>query len=163
MLFFSERIKARNTLWIIGDDFVHGSARVNFKRRNETASYSARNFEIVIEARNAFSSHNYNQLSRLRNSLIKAINECDRLPKYILVILEDDIIRETNFADCGLAQYYERELRWLISEFRKSIDTIKDMLPNKAKSRKYPKILWISPSLHDHYANNGLRKRFCKI
>ena len=85
------------------------------------------------------------------------------MPKYILVILEDDIIRETNFADCGLAQYYERQLRWVISEYRKAIDTIKDYLPNKAKNRKYPKIVWVSPSIHDNYDNNMLRKKFCKV
>ena len=91
------------------------------------------------------------------------INEAVQMPKYILIILEDDIIRETNFADCGIVQFYERLLHWLISEVRKLIDTIKDLLPAKSKERKFPKIIWVSPSLHNNYKNNGLRRKFCKV
>ena len=95
---------------------------------------------------------------RIRNSFLKAINEQAMLPKFIVVILDDDL---TVSLDHYQDPYYiiHQVTGWLMREFERSIEAYKDMIPQKVKRTKFPQFIWISPPSHKHFGriNNGLR------
>ena len=72
-------------------------------------------FEVSYFASNSSFSHERNALGRLRNNLVFAMNTKKMLPKMLVVILEDDVIKyleaQTRFEEkqgaqglCGLLE-----------------------------------------------------------
>ena len=92
----------------------------------------------------------------------KAINENTLLPKSIIMVCDDDIIRrlakksnnEDEFADIA-----KRTLKWLFNEIRKLILTRKDQLPEKATKHDYPVVYWTEAPHHIFFKNNSFRKK----
>ena len=159
----SERIKPNQGIWIIGDKFVKDSANLYFKTIDDKSSYTNRHFHVSICASDCFSSNNSSLLARLRNNLVHEFNKCTFIPKVITVVLEDAIINDVGTANFGVTNDFEIRTKWLISQYRKIIDAFIDYLPHKSKRDNWPKLLFISPSLHCNYRNNNLRKKFTRI
>ena len=146
---------------MIGAEWVKETADINFRLLDPSTSYSARTFGISTHGSVAHKSINPSVLARVRNSLFHAFNKADRLPDIVVVVLEDDVINSTGFIDDDLLlKDYSRRIKWLMSEYRKAIEGVKDVLPPNAKSDKKPKFLWIMPTRHVNYANNFYRKKF---
>ena len=104
-----------------------------------------------------------NILSRMRNSLITALNEHSSLPKAIIVVPDNDIINQVqDDPDEALVFHYERLLSGLCNLFTKSINCYKDMIPQKAKRENIPHFVWIAPPSHKFFSddNNKRRKLF---
>ena len=93
-----------------------------------------------------------NMLVRMRNILVSTINKEKFLPKYIIFVIEDDLIKfmknETN---------YKRALEWLMQEHIDILLKTKQIMPEKAKKEAEPKMLWILPSAHKNYLKNDER------
>ena len=103
-----------------------------------------------FEVRGFFSSrggHNRSVLGRLVNNLLKALNEHTILPRLITVVMDDDVIREIKPVESrgGTSEQIEILLNWLIREFEQSIESYKDVIPNKAKRSHIPHVLWMCP------------------
>ena len=137
-------------------------SNAKFKSLDPTYSYCARNFEISIQACGETTSNNPSLLARLRNALVHLINKntTTMLPKIILIVLEDDIIKDAKAEEPNMGRDYNRRIRWLINEYRKIIDTIKDYIAPNARKEGYPYFIWINPSKHINYKNNSARKKF---
>ena len=131
---------------------------MKFRLVDAAHSYTTRNFAVTVQATNDSKSHNPAILARLRNSLVHAINKTTQLPKIVVVILEDDLIKSISM-DENINQAFNKRIRWLMHEYRKIIDTTKDFLPQNAKKEGYPKFLWINPTRHCNYINNQERKK----
>ena len=171
-IIFTGRIRGHDHLWIIGDDFVckDNMAETQFARKEESTSFSTKTFDIHIQATDSFNSNNENVPSRLRNALYHAFNKTWVLPKIIVMILEDDVIKyykkkadrhDLSMDETQCRETYERCLKWLMSECRKFAATIReDILPSRAKRQDWPNFLWILPSLHKNYTNRKYRRIF---
>ena len=133
---------------------------MRFRITDPTYSYSTRNFQVIVQASTESKSNNPNLLARLRNSLVHAINKCNQLPKLIVIVLEDDIIRSMNLDELSMTAVFGRLIKWLANEYRKIIDTIKDLIPTNAKQEGFPKFIWVNPTRHINYTNNVARKKF---
>ena len=87
------------------------------------------------------------------------------LPKYILVVLDDDLIEFLKFEGVGMSQMLGHWLTWLMKEFKSLIDKRKGLLPAKAKRHAEPCIYWFLAPLHWGFTNtkNESRKKlnFC--
>ena len=102
-----------------------------------------------------------NRLVRITNSLIKAMKDEAAVPKILVVVLEDDIIRYVNFNDYRVTTLFGRVIEFLSTTVRQVIDQFKEQyLPTRAKKEQYPMIIWITPTIHMHYRNNNLCRKF---
>ena len=78
------------------------------------------------------------------------------------MILDDDILRGLKYHDEFCTQYYTRILESLVQEVQKSVETYKELLPEKAKREGVPHYLWIAPPTHKlfHESANEDRVRY---
>ena len=159
-LFLIGRVLGHMKLIVIGDHFVESSADQHFKKRDEKYSYAVRHFDIDIASTSANTSNNPEIMSRLRNNLVVALNRTVVMPKIIMIVLEDDIIKTIDHKDHSLGKHYERRIKWLMSQYRRIIESFLEKLPLKCKREGWPKFLWVSPTLHKNYKNNVERKKF---
>ena len=149
-------------LWIIGDYFV-GSTIQQFLKRPYNESYSRTNMEVQTFHPNNTREDSDNPLSRILNVLLSAMRSKAFLPKLMVIILEDDIIKYTRYDDYGVTALYGQLIDYLATEVRKLIDEFKQkFLPAKTSREDYPQVLWVLPTTHMFYHSNKntLRKKF---
>ena len=128
--------------------------------KNDQSSYIFNNFQVEHYGTDEIQSYDPSKLSRFRNLIYKAFNKFNRLPKYIVIIFEEDLVNATDYNDFGLADIYQQLLEWIIKEYHRSVITIKDRLPNKAARMHQPHIIFIAPSVHRNYKNDNKRRKF---
>ena len=130
-------IRGYDWLWLIGDNFGAKSYR-NFKlveqgKELDERFYIKDNFEYLEFFNSRYSSTNTNMLSRLQTTMATAINKCKDhlLPKYIIVVLDDDLISFLDFKHDGAATLLGSWIDWIATEFQSLIDQKKSFLPAK--------------------------------
>ena len=102
-----------------------------------------------------------NIIGRVRNSLIKGINEQVLLPKAILVVLDNNVLDEMNHYRAGAADYAERIISYLMNQFHRIISAHKEKLPSRSRKFKYPTIFWVQLPLHRGFRDrNDYREQF---
>ena len=117
----------------------------------EPTTFTFCNFEVkgVFPKNN----NNRNALSWVRNCLVHALNNCDRLPMLITVVLDDDIIKMLHNIYEAISVNVGTLLNWLANEFHCCIQTYKELLPAKAKRVEMPHILWIAALYHKNFSD----------
>ena len=146
-------------LWIFGDNFCQNTVTTHFTSQKEENSYAKRNFEVSTITSNLFLSNERNIFTRWRNMLVMQTREVKPLPKMILFVPDDDIIRELKNYKSKTADY-GRAIEWFMREFSRIIDSWKDFLPAKAKKAYWPHFIWIKPVRNVNFRNNGPRDAF---
>ena len=116
------------------------------------------NYELKnIDGNEAF---NRNLLASMLNSLIKFITKNPTLPKYIVVLFDDDVIHWVNYEDYGVTEIYGRLMKWFITQVDRVIKSQNEYLPQKAKKHHRPYVIWMGASNHKDLADNIQRKKF---
>ena len=93
--------------------------------------------------------------------LATAINEKGKLPKFIVCILDVDLIEYINFESYGISILLGEGIEWLVKEFKDMIETCKSQLPSKAVKPDYPQVYWMAAPLHmnfDETSSNARKK-----
>ena len=72
------------------------------------------------------------------------------LPKLFVIILDADLTLQLE-KTAEMKHQLHILTSWLASEFEKSLETYKDMLPQKAKKPNLPFLLWMAPPTHCHF------------
>ena len=149
---------AQQTIWIIGDTFAAESMPRTLMTFTEENSFIHANYDVKAQLSNHFKSGIRSTLARLRNNMAKAINEFVILPKMVVVVIEDDLIKDfKNCPENQLEKMYERSCKWLMNEFRKMLMTHNDNLPKKGRRNTH--VLWIIPTDHAEYRSKNRLKR----
>ena len=119
-------------------------------------------FEIVGSMNDKGSSIDQNTVSHFRNNLAGIIGDQAVLPKFILIVPDNDIIRYFWYREHDTQEGYARLLKWLMSQYDLMILSQKERLPQKAKRAAEPVFIWIEPPLHDSIwsKENDLRSQF---
>ena len=78
-------------------------------------------FDVLPFCGNRFSSNNTNMLSRLQNSMHNLIKEHVKLPKYIIILLDNDLIEFADFDDYGIMTILGEWVEYLVKEFKKTV------------------------------------------
>ena len=100
-------------------------------------------------------------VSRLRNAVIEGINAQVLLPRAILLVFEDDILKEVNHFKPGISHICGRLLEWLSNQLHRAIVAHKEKLPSKSRKFRYPTILWVKAVKHyDFKEMNEFRDKF---
>ena len=153
-------------IWIVGDEFCHRSFADYYKPQKSDSHdlYAFNNFEVRDFSSSQFTSHNRSCIGRILNNFIRAINEHNTVPKLVVFVLDDDVIKSV-FKNSDYAQTTEACIKWLMIEIEKSISIYKDFLPPRAKKTSYPQILWMAPPTHKYFGrrNNELRLDFADL
>ena len=71
---------------------------------------------------NRFNDSNQNILSQMQLSLMKALNNIHKLPEYILVISDKDLIEYLNFKAVGVAPLYGEWIEWLCNSMNEMLN-----------------------------------------
>ena len=138
---FLGRIAGYEKVWLMGDSFIATSFERYFDKV-QTLDGKENYIKAHYETSGVFHSTvrdgvNGNILSRMRNSLIRAINDQVLLPKFILIILDDDITDAIDHYKPGISYGIGRMLEWLINEFHRIVTNHKENMPTRARKFKY--------------------------
>ena len=98
-----------------------------------------------------------NILNKLKYALIDCITSQVLLPKAIIMVLEDDLLKEINHFKPGISEALGRTIEWIVNQFHRVITSHKETLPSKSRKYKYPTILWV---LLPEHVNFGKRNEF---
>ena len=167
------KLEAYDKIWVVGDKFVHESQNIikryfGFEEKHQNdhtqsvekhQSYIGDNYDVKVFTgyENRF---NRSVLGHLHNAFVAALNANGKLPKMILVVIEDDIIKCVNFDKAGISQVFGRCVQWLADEIRTAIHKHKADLPGKCKKNLYPQVFWVAIPSHLNFLNNHTRFKF---
>ena len=121
-------------------------------------------FEVSGFMNDKGQSYDVNTVSRVRNNLVGAIREHKVLPKYIVVVLDSDLIKFAKLKAPKVRDteaMYTRLMKWIMTQYDRLIASQKDYLPMKVKKNPdHPMVIWIEPPCHDSFRDNKFRKEF---
>ena len=121
-------------------------------------------FNIGFYANKSRESNIRSSIARIKNQFVKAMNEHDKFPKFIIVVLDDDLIQQTKYTDQDtIGSVIKPLIEWLFREVSKLLAIRKDQLPKKAIKLNYPKIFWVEAPQHVFFKNNLARRKFNSI
>ena len=164
-------MRAYDDIWILGDRFLTKSTTVmerffklaptqgEVKIQVDPVSYISTNYDVHVYSGNDTGSIR-SVLGRLHNTLAYALNKIQKLPKYVLLVLEDSIIPCVDFDKPGVSELYGCDINWLVTEFKEMIDQRKKYLPPKAKRFLYPQLFWVLLPPHRQFQDSALRVKF---
>ena len=87
-------------------------------------------------------------LSRINNAFASAVNKAERLPKYVVVILENDLIEFLGYSEFGVAGLLGEWIEYLAKNLAEMVKVKKEKLPKKAVKYKYPLFYWVAAPFH---------------
>ena len=160
---FSGKIPAIESIWIVGDEFVDCSFTAYFKHVRKTDDnriYTTNHFDVFDYSTTQYCSSLRNILARYLLLIGKAIREKTLLPKAIVIVPDDDIIRQSPFTKYDAQQGYDVILSFLMKEIHQMILPYKDKLPVKCKTEFFPHVIWISLPDHKYFPNRWLHREF---
>ena len=91
------------------------------------------------------SSQNKNILSRCHSALVEAFNRRYHLPRYIIVVLDKDVIESVNFFDYGQSTILGHIVHWISKELQNYLSTRSEQLYAKKAGSVYPgtRVIWV--------------------
>ena len=160
---FAERIRAYESISIIGDSFMAASFEPYYKAKalkEFGAGYMTDCYDLIGRSSNQYTSNDPNFISRLRNLLVNLMQKEILLPKLIAVVLDDDLVKYLNHDGCGESKAIGRILNELMTDFRKLVTKQKEFLDKKSKRPLYPQFVWLEAPLNVNFSNNARRKKY---
>ena len=150
-IFIAEKLSAVDTVLLVGDNFCSISYRKHFLlRQDNEKGFIKDRFEFKPYCNSCYNSATANMLVRLQNTFTRALNENNSMPKFILVILDDDLIQYLNFKEAGASQLLGSWIEWLSQQFTDALHSKRDKLPRKAQQETC--IYWVLPPLHHDFS-----------
>ena len=132
-------------------------------KKNKDEFYTKDNFEVKPYCQSKYENADRNMLNRLRSSLIQGINDQSKLPKFIIVILDDDIIEYIGYTGQGSSALMGKCIEWISNEFENLVEMTKKSLPPKAVKEGYPQFYWVAPPHHKNFHDNGARTKLTNV
>ena len=84
--------------------------------------------------------------ARIVNSLVKALNESPKIPRFIVVVPDWDILKYINHFTYGVEKLSRRNLRWMINNMIRAVDDRKEklhkILPGSIVHSE-PRFIWV--------------------
>ena len=150
-----------DALWFIGDNFMAETYRKYFRKNEDHDWFVKENFEVTGFCSSKYSDSNSNMLSRIINSYAYALNETKlfKLPKFIVVVLDDDLIQYLGFVGKGTTCCYGEWLEYIVKNMLDMTKIRLASLPKKAVKTGYPQLYFVVPPHHAQFTDNKARTR----
>ena len=156
--YLAENTPGEDLLWILSDNFVATTFRPHFKKyvppAGEDSCFIKSNFEMVAFCGSRYSSSQTNILARLQNALAAGINAAKKtgwLPKYIIVVLDKDLVSYLDFVDEGAATILGTWIEWIADQFADLVQQRLNQVPLKAK-KVVPFFYWVAAPTHGSFS-----------
>ena len=121
---FSDPVKPIRILWIVGDGFFRSaySELQSMKTGNDPKvwPYIYQQFQLKPYFQKSAGTSD-GATYKLHNSLAEALNAENRLPEYVLIFPDRDIILDINYFKPGNHTLIKLSLNWLAKEIDKSL------------------------------------------
>ena len=132
---FTVHVAALEKIWIIGEDFVFRTIEEYYIQRDhkEYNGFVKEHFDVFQHSSSKYACTDKSVISRIRNQLANAIKEETTLPKLVVVVLDDDILRAYDHSQVASNIVWDKIIFWLMWEFKKLTMLQKDFLPARAK------------------------------
>ena len=125
-------------------------------------SYIRTNFAAT--AFTGYEKWNKSLIGWVRNCLVRGINDNNlALPRYVVVVLDNEIIKATDYEGFPYSVIYECQVEWLARQIGRVLDAAKDALLAKAKRRFEPQMIWMEAPQHAQLCDNFKRQRLNEI
>ena len=118
------------------------------------------NFEILPFCNSKNNCNNKNLLSRFVNTFINALNGKGKLPRYIVIILDCDLVDYFDYEGYGVASAYREMIKYLVTMASSTCDEMIKSLPKKARRDECLCIYWAAAPHHKNFDNNSLCTKF---
>ena len=154
-------------LWFIGDAFVTDIYHI-FSEMDNTAIAEKTTRPFAFEYFNVkcYTANPASKVkevpARLVNCIIKAMNDRARLPRYIVIIADADIVKFINYFNFGFRRIAEEHLQWMAATIKKEVNSRKDALSEIRKgavSYREPKLVWVEMIDRIHIKDKYLAMR----
>ena len=155
----AENVLGYDELWIVGDNFVSKTYRQHVKR-NAKDFFIKENFDVYPFCNSRNNCANRNLIACMQGTFIDAVNEKGKLPRYIVIVLDSDLIEFFDYESCGVASAYGKLLQYLVSAVSLACSEIKKVLSKKATRDDYPCIYWAATPHHKYFDDNSLHTKF---
>ena len=134
--------------------------RTYFKKARVSFSSKER-FEISNFSNSRRNSSNRIVPCRILNTFVSAINDVGVLPRFVVFVLNDEIINFTDYSGYGVSTMYGNLLEWLVKKVLSKVEDAKKQLPSKAVKNDYPQIYWTQALNHKQFGKqNELRNKY---
>ena len=154
----SDDVSGYENLWFIGDTFLATTFREHFKKEREYNFYCKENFDVSAYCSSRQCEKDQNIVRRIKNSLVAGLNKHWKLPKYLVILLDADIIDFLCYTNIGIAGFYGEIVESVIKCIREVISMRKESLPTKAVKQDFPYIYWVSLPQHRNFDNKPRSK-----
>ena len=151
-------------MWIVGDCFVATGKNV-IASREMSNEYINNNFIVKFMAGSDLpDAKRQSPISRIRNTVAALLQRNNILPKWLIIIPENDIISGQNYSKQkdGPSMYFGSIIDWCMKEHDTMFQEFKKNLSAPAKKHNWPNIVWLAPTLHINCDNLNLRKKFTR-
>ena len=120
--------------WVIGDQLLDSAIKYfQPKKNNKDPPYLYKYYDVTYYLSTVSSDRLV--ISRLCNAFVIALNDKKKLPSLIVLMLDDEITK--------LTQYGERVVRWLYMEFARYITTFKEWVPARCTLENEPLVITV--------------------
>ena len=158
------QLKNTKGIWFVGDQFLIKSYGKYFQNKELKDQYVQSNFEAKMIA--GYETWNKSYVGRVRNALIRGFNENGTLPRYLVFILDNELIKAIQDDADDSSTFIliiSKMLNWLTNQVERATAAMKDTLPSKSKRELEPQIIWIAAPVHADLSDNHCRKKFNEI
>ena len=131
-------VRGYGKIWIVGDEFCFNTVQQYYKNpKNDDGTlkmFAYQFFEVRELTASKYASNTRGFLPRLINLIVKNLNEHSALPKLIVMVLDDDLIRGTRpNTKTDMITFLTRITVYLVNQLERIIAAYKGVLPDKAK------------------------------
>ena len=131
--------------------------RNHFKKAKST-SFMKTAFDVFAFCNSKYSSKETNMLSRLKGTVSKAIEKRLKLPRFVVVVLDNDLIQFLAYINKGMASLIGELFEWLVECMLQLLKDRKSILPDRAVQDDYPQLYFVAPPRHRCLPDNNERK-----
>ena len=143
-----------------GDNFMARSIRDALIRKEDGGLFTKKNFELQANCGSRFSETNQNMISRVVNSFAKGISSNKKLPKYMVIVLDNDLIEYLGYTQFGVSGLLGEWIDYLAKTLDAYVTEKKAQLPSKPVKRDWPLVYWVQAPHHRWFTDNPLQSKF---
>ena len=158
-------MKGVDAVWVLSDDFGFQSFTKFFMETENNNHYIKENYEVLGFSNNKKASADTNIVSQMHNNFVGSIRDQTILPKFVVIVPNNNIISVFPRKSRNLEEGYHRVISWLMNRFDRNVMTQKEQLPTKAIRQDYPYFIWIEPPQSRAFSSseNDRRELFSKV
>ena len=123
-------------------------------------------YNVVLYFASA-SSRVQSVMAKIVNPVVEGLNSKERLPKYVLILVDKDLIENLNYFEYGIADVLDDCMLWFVHEINKIFELKHEDLqlkkPGTLSTATEPRVIWTTmitrPTIDDQYYHNIYSKK----